>query len=59
MHTRVKEGRRAKMVKARDTPDVALYAGGLRASPKNEVAGIAGHISNLSLQIVRPTFLLV
>ena len=30
--------------------------GGLRASPKNEVAGIACYISNVSFQIVRPTF---
>ena len=31
-------------------------AGVLRASSKNEVAGIAGYISNVSFQIVRPTF---
>ena len=31
-------------------------AGELRAPSKNEVAGIAGYISNVSLQIVRPTF---
>ena len=31
-------------------------AGGRSASTKNEVAGIAGYISNVSFQIVRPTF---
>ena len=31
-------------------------AGGRSAPFKNEVAGIAGYISNVSFQIVRPTF---
>ena len=31
-------------------------AGGRSASPKNEVAGIAGYISNVSFQIVRLLF---
>ena len=46
----------AKIVKARDTLDVALFASALRASLKNEVSGIAGYISSVSFQIVRPTF---
>ena len=47
----------AKIVNRRETHWMLLcIAGVLRAPPKNEVAGIAGYISNVSFQIVRPTF---
>ena len=41
-------------MKARDTLDVTFIAGGRSAPSKNEVAGIAGYISNVSFQIVMP-----
>ena len=46
----------AKTVKERDTLEALCIAGVPNASPKNEVTGIAGHISSVSFQRVSTTF---